>query len=76
MTIYLIKVDNLYYGKINNIYGRIINPSQFIDENVLYLTVKEIAYKTKSAAIKAAKQLQKEKENSKISIQGLILKEV
>lgn len=75
MTIYLIKVDDLYYGKINNIYGRIINPSQFIDENVLYLTVKEIAYKTKSAAINAAKQLQKEKENSKISIQGLILKE-
>ena len=76
MTIYLIKVDNLYYGKINNTYGRIINPSHFIDTNILYLTVKEIGYKTKSAAIKAAKQLQKEKENSKISIQGLILEEV
>lgn len=75
MTIYLIKVDNLYYGKINNTYGRIINPSYFIDTNILYLTVKKIGYKTKSAAIKAAKQLQKEKENSKISIQGLILEE-
>lgn len=74
MIIYLIKVDNLYYGKINNTYGRIVNPSYFIDTNILYLTVKEIGYKTKSAAIKAAKQLQK--ENSKISIQGLILEEV
>ena len=75
MTLYLIKVNDLYYGKKNNIHGRIINPQNFYDENILYLTVKEIAYKTKAAAMKAAQQLQKQKENAKISIQGLLLKD-
>lgn len=72
MTVYLIKVNNLYYGKENSINGRILNIPYYPDENLLMYTVKEIAYKTKQAAIKAAQKLQKEKPNAKISIQGLI----
>ncbi len=72
MTVYLIKVNNLYYGKENSTNGRILNIPYYPDENLLMYTVKEIAYKTKQAAIKAAQKLQKEKPNAKISIQGLI----
>lgn len=75
MVLYLVKVNNLYYGKINNIYGRIIDPSYYIDDNILYLTVKELAYKSKKAAIKAAQQLQKDNPIAKISIQTLFFNE-
>ena len=72
MTIFLIKVNDLYYGREDSINGRIINVSNWIDENLLMYTVKEKGYKTKQAAINTAKKLQKEHQNAKISIQGII----
>lgn len=75
MVLYLIKVNNLYYGKKNSINGRIINPSYYTDKNILALTVKEIGYKTKTAARKAAEKIKKQEPDANINIQGLIFKE-
>ena len=70
-TRFLIKVNNIYYGKENNINGRIINP-QYIEKNLLKYIVYENGYKTKKGALNGAKKIQKEKKNANISIQGLI----
>ena len=75
MILYLIKVNDVYYGKKDNINGRIIDPRYIPDKNDLYYIVKEGGYKTKSAAIKAAQQLQKEKTTAKISLQALTFTE-
>jgi len=68
---YLIKVNDLYYGKENSINGRIIDP-KYIEKDLLKYIVYENSYKTKQGAINGANKLQKEKTNAKISIQGLI----
>lgn len=69
--LYLIKVNDIYYGRENSINGRIINP-MYIDKDMLYYVVKENAYKTKTAAIKGAEKIKKEKKYSNVSIQGLV----
>lgn len=71
MKIFLIKVNDLYYGKENTTNGRILNVAT-TDKDLLPYIVKEIGYKTEKGALKAAKKLQKEKKNAKISLQGLI----
>lgn len=68
---FLIKVNNLYYGKENSLNGRIIDP-RYIDKSMLKYIVYENSYKTKQGAINGAKKLQKEKTNASISVQGLI----
>lgn len=70
MVLYLIKVDNLYYGKGNAINGRILSVSTTDDKMLPYI-IKEMAYKTKQGAIKGAQKLKKE-QNANVSIQGLI----
>lgn len=70
MIVYLIKVNDLYYGREDAINGRIINP-MYIDKDMIYYIVKENSYKTKQGAIKAAKKLEKIEKNPKISIQAI-----
>lgn len=71
MTLFLIKVNDLYYGRENSPNGRILRV-ETTDDQLLPYIIQEIAYKTKNAAINAAKKLQKEKPTAKITIQGLI----
>lgn len=71
MTIYLIKVNDLYYGRENSPNGRILRV-ETTDDQLLPYIIQEIGYKTQSAALKAAQKLQKEKPTAKINIQGLV----
>lgn len=70
MICYLVKVNDLYYGKKNNTQGRILRV-ETIEDSMLPYIVKEISYKTKKAAIIAAKKIQVEKPTAKVSIQGI-----
>lgn len=74
MVLYLIKVNDLYYGKENSPNGRILRVETTNDSLLPYI-VKEIAYKTKAAAIKGAEKIKKEKQNANITIQALIFKD-
>lgn len=73
MICYLIKVNDLYYGRENAKNGRILRVETTEDVDLPYI-VQDISYKTKKGAEKAAKKLQKEKKGAKISIQGIMFK--
>lgn len=74
---YLIKINNLFYGKENNIHGRILNP-QYCDTIDLMYLIEEIGYTTEQGAKKAYKKLVEnfKKQNKKIEnsqIDGIII---
>lgn len=69
-TRFLIKVNDIYYGKENSLNNRIINP-YCIDEMDLPYIILENGYKTKEGAMKAAKKIQHEKK-CEVTIKGLI----
>lgn len=76
-TYYLIKINNLFYGKENSINGRILD-IRYIDEKDLMYLVEEIGYTTEAGVKKAYKKLIEEfkKQNRKIEhaqIDGIII---
>lgn len=73
MICYLIKVNNLYYGRENSINGRILRVETIEDCMFPYI-IKDISYKTKEGAKKAARKIQKQKKDVKITIEEIILK--
>ena len=78
-TFYLIKINDLFYGKENKTHGRILNPMYCKDENDLMYLIEEIGYTTDNGAKKAYKKIldKLKKENKTIKesrIDGIIIK--
>lgn len=76
-TYYLIKINDLFYGKENNTHGRILN-IKYIDKIDLMYLVEEIGYTTEAGVKKAYKKLLEDfkKQNKKIKhsqIDGIII---
>jgi len=73
MNYYLIKINNLHYGKHNE-NGRIID-FRYIDNIDAYYLIKKIAYKSKKGVEYATRQLMKEKGLKKQDIKIITLTE-
>lgn len=76
-TYFLIKINDLFYGKENSPHGRILD-IRYIDKNDLMYLVEEIGYTTENGVKKAYKKLLEDfKKQNKIiknsQIDGIII---